>query len=67
MNEKEYLKSQKECASMLGMSLNEYNEYLKKVEVNNNTKKSTVNNHFLKALNIKESQLKLRKYWYSET
>ena len=61
MNEKEYLKSQKECASMLGMSLNEYNEYLKKVKVNNNTKKGTVNNAFLKALNIKESQLKLRK------
>lgn len=58
MNEKEYLKSQKECASMLGMSLNEYNEYLKKVKVNNNTKKGTVNNAFLETLNIKRSQLK---------
>lgn len=61
MNEKEFLKSQKECASMLGMSLKEYNEYLKKIKVNNNVKKDTSDNTFLKFINIKESQLKLRK------
>ena len=60
MNEKEFLKSQKECASMLNMSLDEYNEYLKKTKVNNNIKKDTTND-FLKAINIKESQLKIRK------
>lgn len=59
MNEKEYLKSQKECASMLGMSLKEYNEYLKKTKVNNDVKKDTSDNTFLKFINIKESQLKL--------
>lgn len=61
MNEKEFLKSQKECASMMGMSLKEYNEYLKKIKVNNNVKKDTSDNTFLKFINIKESQLKLRK------
>ena len=59
MNEKEFLKSQKECASMLGMSLKEYNEYLKKIKVNNNVKKDTSDNTFLKFINIKDSQLKL--------
>ena len=59
MNEKEFLKSQKECASMLGMSLKEYNEYLKKIKVNNNVKKDASDNTFLKFINIKESQLKL--------
>ena len=47
MNEKEFLKSQKECATMLGMSLKEYNEYLKKIKVNNNVKKDTSDNTFL--------------------
>ena len=61
MNEKEFLKSQKECASMLGMSLKEYNEYLKKIKVNNDVKKDTSDNTFFKFINIKESQLKLRK------
>ena len=63
MNEKEFLKSQKECASMLGMSLKEYNEYLKKIKVNNNVKKDTLDNTFFKFINIKESQLKLFNNW----
>lgn len=61
MSEKEFLKSQKECASILGMTLKEYNEYLKKSKVNNDIKNDTVDSNFLKAINIKESQLKLRK------
>lgn len=61
MNEKEILKSQKECADMLGMTLKEYNEYLKKTKVNDDIKNDIVDTNFLKAINIKESQLKLRK------
>ncbi len=34
MSEKEFIESQKECASMLGMSLDEYQEYCKNTKVN---------------------------------
>lgn len=61
MNEKEFLKSQRECADMLGMTLREYNEYLKKSKVNDDVNNDTVDNNFLKTINIKESQLKSRK------
>lgn len=60
MSEKEFLKSQKECASMIGMTLKEYNEYLEKVKVNDDIKKDTIDSNFLKAINIEESQLKLK-------
>ena len=33
MNKKEYLKSQKDCAKMLGLSLKKYNESLKNIKV----------------------------------
>ena len=33
MDEKEFLESQKECASMLGMTLGEYQDYLKSVRL----------------------------------
>ena len=61
MSEKEFIKSQKECADMLGMTLKEYNKYLEKSKVNDDIKNDTVDNKFLKEINIKESQLKLRK------
>lgn len=61
MNEKEFLKSQKECADILGMTLKEYDECLKKSKVNNNIKNDTIDKGFLENLNLKESQLKTRK------
>ena len=61
MNEKKFLKSQKECADILGMTLNQYNEYLKKTKVNTNIKNTELDKNFLEILNIKESQLKIRK------
>ena len=33
LSEKQFLESQKDCASMLGMSLSEYEEYCKKIKV----------------------------------
>ena len=33
MNEKEFLESQKDCADMLGMSLEEYEEFCKDVKI----------------------------------
>ena len=39
MNEKEFLKSQKECAEMLGMSLSEYQEYCNNLKVPTNNEK----------------------------
>ena len=33
MTEKEFIESQKECASMLGMSLSDYEEYCKNLKV----------------------------------
>jgi cytidylate kinase len=61
LNEKKFIKSQKECADMLGMSLEEYNEYLEKAKVNNDKIDNKIDNSFLKYINIKESQLKSRK------
>lgn len=61
MNKNEFIKSQKECADMLGMTMKEYNEYLEKAKVNNNIKNDKIDKNFLKFINIKESQLKIRK------
>ena len=33
MSEKEFIESQKECASMLGMNLSEYEEYCKNIKI----------------------------------
>ncbi len=67
MSEKEFIESQKECASMLGMSLNEYEEYCKNLKVPNsekgiNNKNNDGNTYqFLKRLGIDKSMLKNRK------
>lgn len=60
MDKKQLVESQKECASMLGMTLNEYKKYLKKVKVNEKSQQ-THENDFLKTFGIKKSDLKLRK------
>lgn len=52
---------QKDCADMLGMNLNDYEEYLKQVKVNDNPKKFLVSekeDDMFEYLDIKESQLK---------
>jgi len=66
MSEKQFIESQKECASMLGMSLSEYEEYCKNlkvptestiVETDNNDKTMDLLNY----LGIDKSMLKSRK------
>ena len=67
MSEKQFIESQKECASMLGMSLSEYEEYCKNIKVptestiaenkDNDDKTADLLNY----LGIDESILKKRK------
>lgn len=61
MNKKEYIKSQKDCASMLGLSLKEYEESLKNIKCSkfskNASKKNKVDN-ILSALGLSKKNLK---------
>ncbi len=41
LNSKEFLKEEKDCASMLGMSLEEYRSYVKNTKVPNQKVNST--------------------------
>ena len=67
VNESQFIESQKECASMLGMSLNEYLDYCKNIKItsNNEFKNIQSNNEntkeFLKCLGISKDILKIRK------
>jgi len=66
MTKKQFVESQKECASMLGMSLSEYQKYCKSLKVpkqNDNPAKSEENNthDILDFLGIDKSLLKIRK------
>ena len=61
LNEKEFIESQKECAKMLGMSLNEYKKYCKNVKVHNRESLSKEEGNtykFLECLGIDKSILK---------
>ncbi len=62
MNKKQLIESQKECADMLGMTLDEYEKYLKDVKskkiIKSHGKQS---NQFLDYLKIDEKDLKLMK------
>lgn len=59
MSKKEFLKSQKECASMLGMNVINYQQYVKNLKVPNIKKeKPTYDNSILNRLGISESMLK---------
>lgn len=63
MNEKEFIKSQEECATMLGMSLGEYQEYCKNLKVpidvhNDNSKDEGNTYKVLETLGIDSSMLK---------
>lgn len=65
MTEKQFIESQKECASMLGMSLSEYQEYCKNLKVPKQkeslTSEEENTSNFLNFLNIEKEQLKKRK------
>ncbi len=63
MSEKEFIESQKDCASMLGMSLNEYEEYCKNTKVNVVKKQSKrkYDNSILSFLGLTEKDLKVNK------
>ena len=59
MNKKEYIKSQKECASMLGITYNEYKNDLKHIKCSKfNTSKKREKNELLDKLGLKEKDLK---------
>lgn len=65
MTEKQFIESQKECATMLGMSLSEYQEYCKNLKVPKQKEKLASEeentSNFLNFLNIEKEQLKKRK------
>lgn len=59
MDKKQLVESRKECASMLGMTLNEYKKYLKKAKVNEKLQSQQIQqNDFLETIGIKTSDLK---------
>lgn len=62
MTEKQFIESQKECASMLGMSLGEYQEYCKNLKVpkqkENLANEEENTSNFLNFLNIEKNLLK---------
>ena len=64
MDEKEFLESQKECASMLGMTLDNYQKYLKEVKVQDDDLIDESNTEeILELLGVDKSILKIRKEW----
>ena len=63
MTEKQFIESQKECASMLGMSLSEYQDYCKNVKISPANKKDIpkYDNSILKKLGLSINDLKVRR------
>lgn len=67
MSEKQFIESQKECASMLGMSLSEYEEYCKNLKVPKQTINEEKNeqieydNSILNFLGLTPKDLKTKK------
>lgn len=62
MSEKQFIESQKDCASMLGMSLSEYEEYCKKIKVpkqNLDEEKKEYDNSILEFLGLTPEDLKI--------
>ena len=63
MTKKQFIKSQEECASMLGMSLDEYQNYCKNLKVSNEKNVSVKRNGNTKSvlnfLGISEILLKI--------
>ena len=64
MSEKQFIESQKDCASMLGMSLSKYEEYCKKIKVPKqklSEEKIEYDNSILEFLGLTPEDLKVRK------
>ena len=64
LSKKEFLKEEKECADMLGLTLNEYRESLKKVKMGTSdkkVKKEKYDNSILSFLGLSSKDLKKRK------
>lgn len=67
MTEKQFIESQKECASMLGMSLGEYLDYCKNVKITPRNDVESAQEEqgntedILKNLGISKDMLKIRK------
>lgn len=67
MSEKQFIESQKECASMLGMSLSEYEEYCKNLKVpkqaisDEKNEKTEYDNSILNFLGLTPKDLKTKK------
>ena len=67
MTEEEFIESQKECASMLGMSLAEYQEYCANVKVPTDLEENDSDNEedmtleLLKDLGLSKQKLKRKK------
>lgn len=65
IHKNELIKEQKDCANMLGMSLNEYQNSLKNTKVHVKEKdisKVVYDNSILKSFGIKEEMLKKKNY-----
>lgn len=63
MSEKEFIKSQKECAAMLGMTLDEYLEDCINTKISKPTTKKNkkYDNSILESLGLTPNDLKIRK------
>lgn len=62
LNSKEFLKEEKDCATMLGMTLEEYRNYVKNTKVpNKKVVKSKKNDDILFKLGLTSKDLKIRK------
>lgn len=61
MSEKEFIESQKDCASMLGMTLSEYQEFCKDAKANTEIESGGYDISFLEQLGLSINDLKIRR------
>ena len=65
LDKRQFLKEEKDCASMLGLTLEEYRKSLKKIKSNKQLEKDMKNrkydNSILKVLGLSDQDLKRRK------
>lgn len=64
MSEKEFIESQKDCASMLGMTLSEYQEFCKDAKANTEIEECGPEDYdisFLEQLGLSINDLKIRR------
>ncbi len=65
MNKQQFMKEEKDCASLMGLTLKEYRQSLKNAKVNNSvvndTKKRKYDNSILARLGLSKKDLKHRR------